>query len=285
MDEISKGYDKETLDKLHNVELEIMKDFSDICEANQLEYFLCYGTLLGCVRHQGFIPWDDDVDVAMTREDYEKLQQIMKDHPKYSLLSTDLVPEYMSIVTHFQKKGTQFISHYSRHIKCDFGINIDIFIVDKISKKEGQRKKAIIYTYFLRRMLFLLGTPFPHIPLKGWKKTVSSIICYIGHYCLKILHFTPHKIYQLFTKYATQSRKEIETDLCIFGEKLDESIVIDRDDLYPLKKMKFEQYEFFVPNNYNSILTNDYGDYMKIPDKENQINHAPFFIDFGDENN
>ena len=70
-------YDKKTLDKLHNVELELLNEFVRICDKNKLTYFLVGGSLLGAVRHSGFIPWDDDIDVGMPRKDYDKFLKIV----------------------------------------------------------------------------------------------------------------------------------------------------------------------------------------------------------------
>ena len=74
---VNKPYEKEVLDKLHRVQVEILRDFDAVCEKHQLHYFAVYGTAIGAVRHGGFIPWDDDVDVAMLREDYEKFLQTL----------------------------------------------------------------------------------------------------------------------------------------------------------------------------------------------------------------
>ena len=71
-------YEPETLEKLHRAEAEMFKDFADLCERNKIEYFAISGTAIGAVRHQGFIPWDDDIDVAFLREDYERFVEAMK---------------------------------------------------------------------------------------------------------------------------------------------------------------------------------------------------------------
>lgn len=78
MIERNKPYDPQILKRLHEVQVEILKDFETICKKHHLEYFALYGTAIGAVRHQGFIPWDDDIDVGMLREDYEKFLTIAR---------------------------------------------------------------------------------------------------------------------------------------------------------------------------------------------------------------
>ena len=75
-------YEPETLEKLHRAEAEMFKDFADLCERNKIEYFAISGTAIGAVRHQGFIPWDDDIDVSMPRTDYNRLGEIFSKTPK-----------------------------------------------------------------------------------------------------------------------------------------------------------------------------------------------------------
>ena len=77
-------YEPETLEKLHRAEAEMFKDFADLCERNKIEYFAISGTAIGAVRHQGFIPWDDDIDVAFLREDYERFVEAMKRDREFS---------------------------------------------------------------------------------------------------------------------------------------------------------------------------------------------------------
>ena len=137
-----KQYDKDVLKKLQNVQLEILSDFIDICEKNNLDYFLVFGTALGAVRHKGFIPWDDDVDVGMLREDYNKFLEIAKTQlsNKYEILTPLTNKEYACSVTHFEKKNTSFIPETSKDLKCNMGINIDIFAFDNIADEKNLKR-------------------------------------------------------------------------------------------------------------------------------------------------
>ena len=96
-------YDSDELDHLKNVELMILKDFIKICEDNNIEYISYGGTTLGAVRHEGFIPWDDDIDVIMFREEYEKFVKVMESNPseKYTLITLDNTEDYFYYLSKF----------------------------------------------------------------------------------------------------------------------------------------------------------------------------------------
>ena len=105
----SESYEPEILDKLHSVHLQILRDFIQVCKKYNLNYFVVYGTAIGAVRHSGFIPWDDDVDVAMLREDYEKFIKVFSKElgGQYNLLTPERDGRYGCTVTHLQRKGTK----------------------------------------------------------------------------------------------------------------------------------------------------------------------------------
>lgn len=100
-------YDQETLHKVQNVQKEILKDVLKICEENGIDVFAVFGTALGIVRHQGFIPWDDDIDVAMFREDFVRFKEVAQRElgQKYEFLTPEINNNYATTVTHFQKKA------------------------------------------------------------------------------------------------------------------------------------------------------------------------------------
>ena len=123
------GYPPEILDKLHKVQLEILEDFIRVCNKYGLRYFAIYGTAIGAVRHEGFIPWDDDIDVGMLRRDYDRFFEVFEKElgDKYNLLTPEIDPRYACTVTHIQRKGTRFVSEMSKDLKCEQCIFMDIF--------------------------------------------------------------------------------------------------------------------------------------------------------------
>lgn len=282
---VSDSYDPEILKQLHQVQVEILKDFSSVCEKYSLPYFAVYGTAIGAVRHGGFIPWDDDIDIGMLREDYDKFFQVFQKElgDKYNLLTPEIDGRYACTVTHIQKKGTRFVSYMSQDLKCEQCIFMDIFPFDFVAKDKKAEQKQGRKTNFLGRLLFLSGTAYPYIPYKGLKKEVAGFFCNIAHYGCKILRFTPQKIYKKYIKIATAYNhaggSEYVTSFEYPGSLKDK---VKKDELFPLKKVKFEDIEINVPANNNEFLTKVYGNYMKIPKKSEQVNHMPYILDFGD---
>ena len=134
------------LKKLQQTELGILRDFHKYCDENGLRYYLIGGALLGAARYGGFIPWDDDVDVAMPREDYEKLKKTYNSE-KYFLQNAESEAPFARCVMKLRKNGTHIIEKNCQHIKIHDGIYIDIFPIDYVSDKSsptlGKRAKRI----------------------------------------------------------------------------------------------------------------------------------------------
>lgn len=283
-----RAYEPEVLEKLHHVQLEILNDFIYVCEKYGLTYFVVYGTAIGAVRHGGFIPWDDDIDVAMLREDYNKFFEVFQNElgEQYNLLTPEIDGRYACTVTHIQKKGTRFVSEASQDLKCEQCIFMDIFPLDYVAadKKAAirQGRKANI----LGRLLFLAGTAYPVIPYKGLKKAIAGVICKVVHYVLKICRITPTWIYKKYIETATKyndsnEKSDYITSFEYIGCLKDK---IREKDLFPMKKVQFENLQVNIPANNHEFLTKVYGDYMTLPPENQRINHMPLVIDFGKEN-
>lgn len=270
-------YDDIVLKHLQEVELNILKDFISICKENNLNYYTIYGSLIGAVRHHGFIPWDDDIDVIMFREDYEKFLKIFesKKGNKYELLETRYQDDYFLLFGKMSLKNTSFGEFWANQVSFNLGIFIDIFVLDNVPNNKIKR-------FLFRKHCFLLDK-FLSITSIKLNNDYNRFIRIISN-GMNILfnkfgfnsHFFQNKAQKLFRKYE-HIQTEYVSDLTVENQ-----IVFKKTDFYPPKKVKFEDIEVNIPNNYDDILKIVYGDYMKIPPEEERINHILYNIDFGD---
>lgn len=280
---ISRGYDDDTLKKLQNVQTDILKKFIKFCNENNLTYFMVFGSALGTVRHQGSIPWDDDIDVAMLRDDYEKFLDLFqkKGIKGLELMTTEINKNYATRVTHLQKKDTTFISEYSKDLKCHLGINIDIFVYDKVSNNEKIRNKQFRKTYIYGKLLFLRGTANPNINQSGLFGRILKCMCKILHCLMLILFPNPQKLYKLFQKNCALSNDENSNLYCCYGDYLTNKGTTHIDDLLPVIEAEYEGIKVSLLRNPQKHLEIYYGkNYMQLPPKDQQINHFPYKIDF-----
>lgn len=238
----------------------ILKDIDVFCKENNLKYWLIYGTLLGAVRHKGFIPWDDDIDIGMLREDYNKLEELFKNNKiqdKYKLLTEKSSKNY----------PYSFYKISSRENFCDWngteddkGIFLDIFPFDMYTKEAVKYLDKLCFNrkmiaellnerrkeknYFIRRII-----------------TLKREILKIKNYFLRI----KLKKYQTFNK-----GKYIFNDLSIKTVNF-----YNFTEIFPLKKLFFETQEYYVPNNWDAYLKKVYGNYMQLPPIEKRKSEHP----------
>ncbi|MCI5698923.1 MAG: LicD family protein [Lachnospiraceae bacterium] len=280
-----KQYDPEVLKKLQKTQLGILKDFIQICEKYNLTYIMLGGTGIGVVRHQGFIPWDDDIDVAMPREDYDVFLAMVEKEmgDKYRIQTPLTDPDYACNVTHMQKRGTKFVPYVNRMLKCELCISIDIFPMDHMPSDPKRRKTQLKKTWILNKLIFLCGTGKPIIPLKGIKKQAAAVVCEMIHLFLKVCHVKPAFLYRKLVKEATRYNDQPTKYINAFEVTMSDRAYLSMDELYPLKKMRYEDLEVTMPNQYDVYLTRLFGDYMTMPSEDKRVNHCPYILDFGEE--
>ncbi|MDD6795788.1 MAG: LicD family protein [Clostridiaceae bacterium] len=274
-------YEENTLKRLQKEELGILKEFIRICDKYDLKYFLVYGTAIGAVRHQGFIPWDDDMDVAMLRDDYDKFLEVADKefNGKYKNMGPDCKEKYYNFVPNMSKNGTKFNTIYERG-KYDVGILIDIFPLDYVAPNEKDRNKQFFWTRLWRNLYVLKNVNFLKIGEEGLYNKIKHTICAIAHYMLSIVpgEFLYNKYKKHAFKYKGQSN--IVTTFCDWDAKVS---CASLDDIFPLKEADFEGIKVKIPNNIDKILTNIYGDYMQLPPEDKRQNHYPYYLSFGEE--
>lgn len=146
-----KEYDDATLKKLQSVELEILKDFMSLCDRHGLQYFGIAGTGIGVLRHGGFIPWDDDIDVALPRKDYEQFIKYANDEyaDKYTIMNVEYDENYPLMTTRMMMKGTKFREYALAHINVELGIFLDIYPFDNLSDDPKKRKNRCMMHGFI----------------------------------------------------------------------------------------------------------------------------------------
>ncbi len=270
------------LRKLQLAELEILKNVVEICKQNNITYYISGGTFLGAVRHKGFIPWDDDVDVAMPRTDYERFIKILKDNPDYTNYK---VSEYsdMSESVHYQLK----ITDPSIKVSAKSGKNeqvwsawIDVFPLDGMPSNPVVSKIHQFRLLYLRAMLKF--TCFDdQVNLKDKKRPlIEKILIWIGLHTnfgkngssIKYLD----KIDKVLKKYPETSSKVYVNFMGSYKFKS----IIDKEKIYAEGALyDFEGIKLNAPKDYDKYLTQIYGNYMQIPKKDEQNKHNTEVID------
>lgn len=273
----SKKYDEETLKHLQQVEMKILKYFIEVCEENNLTYFMYAGSLLGVIRHQGFIPWDDDIDVIMFREDFEKLNKIFEKNidEKYRFFNVLNEETYHYTWGRLTLKNTLFKEWWGDQVEYTPNIFIDIFILDNVPKNKYKKFIHKWKSFALNQLVMYSILKFEN------ESKLKEIIQQTIYYILKIIPISTNtikkKCVDSFSKYQYEDCYEV----CDFPSE-NQMQMSFRKDWLPLKKGKFEDIEVCIPNNYDKILRMDFNEYMELPPEESRFNPAPEEIDFGE---
>jgi len=247
------------LQQAQNVLLRMLKIFHHICEENDLTYFLDSGTLLGAMRHKGFIPWDDDIDVAMPREDYDRFIEIAKDVLPDELFfqSKQTDPQFKrNLVKIVDRRSTVMAPrHVERNVEWHMGIFLDIFPMD--------------YTNHPKVARFFLNFFYYNIKNK-YKRTIVKVL---RHLFVGIIR--KKNVFKLAKKFFSIGQK-VNKKYMFHGFELKynfKNSFYTVEEVFPLTKCQFEDYEFYIPKESDILLTKVYGDYMKMPPKEMQRFH------------
>ena len=267
--------DTKKLEKLKQVELEILDYFDELCKKNNLKYYLAFGTLLGAIRHNGFIPWDDDIDVLMPLNDYYKLEKIMQENKnsKYFFQSYKTDIEYINSWFKIRKNNTHMVEKSAEGKNFHNGIFIDVFPLVPYPKDAKLQKKCNIKLK-ISNCLLKCG-----MTLK-WREHNFSF----GGVCIStICKIIPKK---LRIKYVDK----LLNDVYSYEGEYDKYVVTSdfrlyaKDNFDKTEEHIFEGKKYPIPMGYDKFLTELYGDYMTLPPVEKRVTHELEYISFGDRN-
>lgn len=270
---------KESLDKLHDTLIEILDYVVSICEENNLTYLLVYGTALGACRHKGFIPWDDDLDIAMPRGDYERFIEIVskKKDDLYLLQNESNEKKYYLPFVKIRKKGTKFVEEIAQNMYENEGIFIDIFVLDYVKEINSfkHKVKSLVTTY-LKHILRYTGYKKVYKTKRGMiGRLIENIIC-IPAYIL------PKKMLLRWLNKLAKGKclPEQAGYIVEYAEEKSKN-AMPVDVYFPPKKIEMCGKQYYAPNKIEEYLTRAYGsDYMELPPIEQRITHSPIELVF-----
>lgn len=268
---------EEQLKKIHSIQLKMAIEIKRICEKYSIKYFLIAGTLLGAVRHKGFIPWDDDMDIGMLREDYNKFIKLCEEElPQYLFLQTwDTEKDYPFSFAKIRLNGTRLIENFSKEGRIHQGIFIDIFPFDNVPEEKLQRKFQSRIRFILKRLLWIKKGYGQEMKIDDSKK-IKYYSCYI---ISKLFRYTwlKHLYKVIITIYDKNRTNMIVAD----GSYSYEKESIKREWADSLGYISFENEQFLTFKDYKDYLIHFYGNYMELPPEDKRKGHELLEADFG----
>ena len=249
--------------------LEILEAVHSFCVKNNLKYILFYGTLLGAVRHKGYIPWDDDIDIAMPRDDYEQFVKKF-DLENYGVKHCNNDKNYYLPWAKAYDKRTIKFEPVPVSKEFEIGFNIDVFPIDLFSSPENYWKIKKKEFSLLRKFKFC---QFNISKIKSIKDMLKKIIMFFyrdkaNYYSKRIEYF--------FVKKDKPKVKKVLVSNSVFTD------VKTRKFVYPLDMFdnrilhEFENRKYYCPSCYSEVLTTCFGDYMVLPPLDKQVSHHSF---------
>lgn len=266
--------EKELLRKVQLAQLEIANEIKRVCDENNIQYFLTAGSLLGAVRHQGFIPWDDDMDFGMLWTEYEKFLQIAPEKlgDQFILQSWDTDDGYPFVFAKVLKLGTEFVEDVFQNGKKRNELYVDIFayypypVDEKLQKKQGQ------YIQFYKHVLMVQSGMTPWTRPKSLLQKIKVIAMY-SPFILAAKIMDREKLKEKYTECLKMTiGKEMERFFPAGTSKFGK-ITIPKECFDSYTVLPFEDTTFSAMEGYIPYLKIVYGDYMKLPPEDQRENH------------
>lgn len=253
------------VDELKQIQINMLKEVHDFCILHDIKYSLTYGTLIGAIRHSGYIPWDDDIDIFMTRPNYDKFMKIFRHD---YIVAADIKTDSNCNVT-FGKlydNRTKIIEDVSE--KWNYGVYMDLFVIDGL----GDDFEKAVYHYKKMTLLRKIRD-FKIVKVRDSRSFIKNIVLVFGKIILFPIDYQciqnyivklKHKYNYFDSKYAA--------DLCWGSYKR----IMPKEVFETYTTHPFEGHDFMVIENYDTYLRSIFGDYMQLPPEEKRVSHHAF---------
>ncbi|MCQ2814853.1 MAG: LicD family protein [Bacilli bacterium] len=253
-----------TVTDVKQISARIVSEIHEFCEKNNLCYVLFFGTLLGAIRHNGYIPWDDDVDIAMPRKDYEIFIKTYKSEHS-DVISCKYNKKYPLHWAKVFDKHTDLHENIAKQ-KYEIGVYIDVFPLDEIDSEKRYLKLRKKENIWCKGLSLAMVKPISKNPIKMVLRHLLRLP-FLGHehsLGLKIDNYMQGN-YE-FNYYCCNDMYNLTNNIYIFDKNICDYRILH----------KFEEYEFYIPKSYDKVLTSLYNDYMKLPPIEQQVCHHEY---------
>lgn len=266
-----KQLSKEELRRMQLLELDMISELDRVCRKHDISYVIYGGTLLGAVRHKGFIPWDDDADIAMLREDYKKFQKYAKElDPAICYFQDhDTEPEYIWGYAKVRRTGTRLVRAGQEHLTYKTGVFIDIEPMDDVPKSLAGQIMMDIECFFLRKIQWARVGKYSS---RGYLKLFYMLLA-----CIPI-EYVFHRIKNYADKSSNHSKNRVRIltlpslgKVYVKTNPFREKFSWPKDWILERAEYEFEGRTFFGPKDYDAFLKYEYDDYMQLPPVEKRI--------------
>ncbi len=274
-------YTQEQIKKIQEIELKNLKVLKAVCEELGIDFFLYGGSLIGAVRHRGFVPWDDDLDVAMLREDYMKF---VKEAP--ALLPNDyyLQTPYTDKKTPYfysklRLKGTKCIDFAYHKLDIEKGIYVDIYPIDNMPDDDAELMDN--FKQYQKMIRIYVWRQSPYSSMEGGERNIKRLIKNgVKYMVFALLHLIPHRfLVNQIDRIMTRDNHRQTKRKGNYSYPEPKNLFLN---ITPFEDGVFEGIPVKLPRNWDFHLTSRYGDYMKMPPENERLGHRPFELDFGD---
>lgn len=248
-----------TTEELREVQVDILQYLHNICEENNLVYYLAYGTLIGAVRHKGFIPWDDDIDIYMPMEDFRKASKIINQKQnEYIFMNCEDDFDYPISFGKIMRNDTIMTVGSNSFNGIELGVNIDVFPLVKVDKEKFKKNKKKIS---LRCFYYRCKSLMPNKDDSFIKKILKQVI----HLSMFFVNFNDN------AREITYLRDQCKGNDFIVELSEYSDFKHDIKDFSKRILLEFQDKYYYSPKEYDKVLSSIYGDYMKMPNEKDRV--------------
>lgn len=260
-----------TLEESKSIMVKILESIDKCCRENNIKYSLCWGTIIGAIRHQGFIPWDDDIDIMMPREDYNRFLQIYRDS-NYGVYTPRIDKNCIQIISKIYDKST--CVYFNNHNDSYFGVWVSIFPYDNVpdhNLKEWERKRNFWVNVY-------------HVKIAHYLKT-NGLLRRLEKFILKLplIPFSSFTLYNQVEKQLIKYNKQETRKVCVLYARYFTDFRYFPKELFDdVIDVEFENIKVKIIRGYDEFLRLTYGNYMQFPPESERVpehNYKAYFID------